>query len=421
MLVGAAPRRPVAHRRQRRAQRGREDLPSTSACSGRPTAGPGPTCRQRAWKGRRTSAGSVRHRRRPRCRRDAAHGDRPRVRRVPPGGLAQPRRRELDHGPVPMGGAGEGGVSLRRRGRRRGPGRRVPRSARGRSGRAATVEPPGRPEQRPGVPESSYLTSIWPTGTPSCSAARRPTRGEEAEAGERPARVLVRSTDGGQTWAAATAPPPSEGLEGGLRLPADQPGGGRSSPSRSALAVIMGFDDPEAATADIEALPADASEALYASADGDVWERVDTSGIGEGEDGEVLDIAGPPTGPWSPSPGAAHGVGRGPGRRHPAADRGRAGPAHHRRRRARRGRPPRARGDLRGPALHPLRHGLVVRRGRGLGADRRWGAGHRSGGRRDYRGLARGPADNLRVRHARRGRRGRLLDRRRRRSSPPTR
>jgi hypothetical protein len=98
--------------------------------------------------------------------------------------------------------------------------------------------------------------------------------------------VLLRSTDGGETWAAADQPPPTEGTEGWLPLH----GGGDGRFLTTTSTYLQSWEQPEVCYADIDRCRMDSVEALYESADGDTWRRVDPSGLGEGEAGEVVAI-----------------------------------------------------------------------------------------------------------------------------------
>lgn len=96
--------------------------------------------------------------------------------------------------------------------------------------------------------------------------------------------VLLRSTDGGETWATPSDPPPTSGVEPWLPLEGSGPFLATTSD------FLEGWRQPAACYGDIERCRMDSVEALYASAEGDAWSRVDTTGIGEGEAGEVWAI-----------------------------------------------------------------------------------------------------------------------------------
>lgn len=96
--------------------------------------------------------------------------------------------------------------------------------------------------------------------------------------------VLARSTDGGTTWAAVTQPPPEGGGEGY----GNPVFGGEGGPFLTTTSTfIEAFRQPELCYADIDICRQDTSVVLYTSDDGDVWRRVDTSALGEGEAREV--------------------------------------------------------------------------------------------------------------------------------------
>lgn len=98
---------------------------------------------------------------------------------------------------------------------------------------------------------------------------------------------ILRSTDAGRTWSVASGQPPAADIEGYAPLWA---GGGRffSLTSR----YVESWSEPEVCYADITLCQQDSRVALYASDDGDSWSRVDTSGIGDGEEGEVDEAIG---------------------------------------------------------------------------------------------------------------------------------
>lgn len=98
---------------------------------------------------------------------------------------------------------------------------------------------------------------------------------------------ILRSDDGGESWSSAAVPPPSEGSEGYAPVWA---GGGRFFTVTSTF--LEPWESPEVCYADIELCRQDSAVTLYTSADGDTWQRVDTSGIGSGEDAEVDEVTG---------------------------------------------------------------------------------------------------------------------------------
>jgi photosystem II stability/assembly factor-like uncharacterized protein len=115
------------------------------------------------------------------------------------------------------------------------------------------------------------------TGSPRLGAEE-----DESTAGS----VLLRSTDGGETWAAAGQPPPTEDTEGWLPLQ----GGGDGRFLATTSSFLESWSRPEVCYADIDRCRMDSVEALYESTGGDTWRRVDPSGLGEGEAGEVWAI-----------------------------------------------------------------------------------------------------------------------------------
>lgn len=105
------------------------------------------------------------------------------------------------------------------------------------------------------------------------------------------APLILRSTDRGSTWARAAHQPPAEDIEGYAPLWA---GGGRFFTVTSVF--VESWQEPEVCYADITVCQQDSQVTLYASDDGDTWSRIDTSGIGAGEDGEVDEVVGRPDG-----------------------------------------------------------------------------------------------------------------------------
>jgi hypothetical protein len=95
---------------------------------------------------------------------------------------------------------------------------------------------------------------------------------EDAPMGE---PLLRRSTDGGRTWSAPATPPPADHAEG-FADPVFA-SGGRFLLHRTSY--VDASADPELCYAAITLCQDGAVSALYASDDGDVWSRVDTSGI----------------------------------------------------------------------------------------------------------------------------------------------
>ena len=168
--------------------------------------------------------------------------------------------------------------------------------------------------------------------------------------------VVLRSEDAGQTWAQARRGPPLEGADSWLPVYA---GGGRFFTVVSSF--VEAWRDPELCYADITLCQQDNAEVLYVSDDGDRWRRVDTSGIGTGEAGEVDLITGTADGKVVAFTRVVtrHGVMDLAGRR-AAPGRGRADecPAATSTSSART-RPPGG-PPLRRPAVHPLRDGLAL-------------------------------------------------------------
>lgn len=100
--------------------------------------------------------------------------------------------------------------------------------------------------------------------------------------------VLFRSTDGGKRWSEAGAPPPTGRGEG---IPFPLFTGGQRFFTLG-YSFVQAFAEPTLCYADIALCRQDLAVALYASDDGDRWRRIDTSGIGLGEAGEIDGITG---------------------------------------------------------------------------------------------------------------------------------
>jgi hypothetical protein len=98
---------------------------------------------------------------------------------------------------------------------------------------------------------------------------------------------IVRSEDAGRTWVTSAGQPPSGDIEGYAPL---WSGGNRFFTVTSSY--VESWSEPEVCYADIRLCQQDSSVALYASDDGETWSRVDTSGIGTGEEGEVDQTVG---------------------------------------------------------------------------------------------------------------------------------
>lgn len=105
-----------------------------------------------------------------------------------------------------------------------------------------------------------------------------------ARGGDDAKQVLARSTDGGRTWKAAAHPPPANRGEA-FAFPLG--GGPGERFLATGVSFIQGWNEPEVCYADIERCRQDSAETTYASDDGDRWRRVDTSGAGKGEAGEL--------------------------------------------------------------------------------------------------------------------------------------
>lgn len=134
--------------------------------------------------------------------------------------------------------------------------------------------------ERDGIPPTSSLSSIATQGEVLMASGMAPARDDGDGEG---AQLLLRSTDGGRSWReAADPPPPNRGEVFAFPLFA---GGGRFF--TLGYSYIDAFSEPELCYADIELCRQDSAVALYVSDDGDRWSRVDTSGIGDGEAGEV--------------------------------------------------------------------------------------------------------------------------------------
>jgi hypothetical protein len=132
--------------------------------------------------------------------------------------------------------------------------------------------------ERPGLPATVELRDIAAEGDVVVVSG---ARGAEGEGEGR--QVLARSTDGGATWHEVDRPPPpNRGEE--LPFPLSS-GGGRFF--TVGYSFVETWSDPELCYADITLCQQDMAFSLYASDDGDAWSRIDRSGIGEGDAGEV--------------------------------------------------------------------------------------------------------------------------------------
>lgn len=136
-----------------------------------------------------------------------------------------------------------------------------------------------------GMPPATSLEDIAAQG--DLLVASGTTRGQR-ETTPDGAQILVRSTDGGRTWGEVAEPPPANrGKELAFPLSA---GGGRFF--ALGYSYIEAWAEPEICYAAIELCQQDLAVALYASDDGDRWQRIDTSGIGEGDAGKVDAVVG---------------------------------------------------------------------------------------------------------------------------------
>lgn len=139
-----------------------------------------------------------------------------------------------------------------------------------------TSDDAGRSWQHPGQPELEAAYSL-PEVTAQGDTALVSTM-----AGDGAKPQILRSADGGDTWTAASGGPPTGDIEGYAPL---WSGGGRFFTVTSTF--LQSWDSPEVCYADIELCRQDSVVVLYASEDGEDWQRVDTSGLGTGEDAEV--------------------------------------------------------------------------------------------------------------------------------------
>lgn len=134
-----------------------------------------------------------------------------------------------------------------------------------------------------GLTAMSSIGGIAAQGKELVITGVAPSGGEDGVGGA----VLLRSADGGRTWEEAAEPPPLEGADSWLPVYA---GGGRFFTLVSTF--VEAWRNPEVCYADITLCQQDTSVVLYASDDGGRWSRVDTAGIGRGENGEVGLITG---------------------------------------------------------------------------------------------------------------------------------
>lgn len=165
----------------------------------------------------------------------------------------------------------------------------------GRAGRAGTlwsstdrgatwsvVEPQG-------IPNATSLDDIAAQGEVVVASGLTGAHHETAPEG---VPILVRSADSGRTWREVTEPPPSNHAAGHTFSLFS--GGGRFF--ALGYSYIDAWSEPEICYADVERCRQDTVIALYVSDDGDRWQRVDTSGIGEGDAGEIDAVVVPDDG-----------------------------------------------------------------------------------------------------------------------------
>ncbi|MEZ5170646.1 MAG: hypothetical protein R3A49_07865 [Acidimicrobiia bacterium] len=137
--------------------------------------------------------------------------------------------------------------------------------------------------EREGVPRTWALDGIGRQGDVLALSGSAPT-GETGDV--ETVEVLLRSTDGGNSWTDSAEPPPSSG---GLGYGPPVVSGGNRFFTLNA-SRIQPWSSSQACYADIDFCRQDMIVALYASDDADRWNRIDTSGIGDGNDGEVHNI-----------------------------------------------------------------------------------------------------------------------------------
>jgi hypothetical protein len=130
-----------------------------------------------------------------------------------------------------------------------------------------------------GIPPGSGLSEIAAQGAVVVASGTR----QDAASPYEMTQILVRSVDGGRSWREVDAPPPpNPGEAFALSLSV---GGGGFFGLRSSF--IRSWTKPEICYADIDLCRQDTAIALYRSADGNRWSLVDTTAIGEGDDGEL--------------------------------------------------------------------------------------------------------------------------------------
>lgn len=133
-----------------------------------------------------------------------------------------------------------------------------------------------------GIPSDATVQYLTGEGDVLVASGTRPSGSTDPDEEDERSHLISRSSDGGVTWEPAGAPPPAEGESYGF------PVEGRSGRFFTITSSFTeGWRDPERCYADIEQCRQDNAVVLYTSDDGDTWERVDTSGFGTGEEGEV--------------------------------------------------------------------------------------------------------------------------------------
>lgn len=155
--------------------------------------------------------------------------------------------------------------------------------------------------ERPGVPATSSISHIQAEGHVVVMSASTPSTSEEDGEGQ---TVLLRSDDGGQTWAEVASPPPPNRGEG-FASPLFS-GGGQFFALQSSF--VESWSEPELCYADIKLCRQDTEVSLYASDDGDRWERIDLSSLDLDEFAEVDAVAAPDDGRVVLLTGAAEGT-----------------------------------------------------------------------------------------------------------------
>lgn len=153
--------------------------------------------------------------------------------------------------------------------------------ASGRGGAIWTSEDAGASWQRSDDADVEGLYAISGAAAQDGVLVVSTTPGDSGDPG------MLRSDDGGETWAPAAAPPPSEGSEGFAPV---WSGGGRFFTVTSSF--VESWSEPGVCYADLDRCLADSVVVLHTSEDGDRWRAVDTGGIGSGEEAEVDEVTG---------------------------------------------------------------------------------------------------------------------------------